>query len=132
MPKIRCSSGAAPQARWCDACRNEKDAACKHRRSCSGFHDLGSVVQDPLTHFACFKCGVESSTCATLHSGDCAIKFCRECVHHAREDDSVEIYVQRCPCGQFADMVPEFRRSSTRARAAFKDTFYSGPRLSTC
>ena len=122
MPKIRCSSAAAPQARWCDECRHEKDAAYNHRGKCKGLQDLTPTVQDLLIHL-CHKCGVESPRFNPLHPGDCTINFCRACfILHESEYDDESFDFQRCPCGQLTDVASK-RRSSSRARAAFKGTF---------
>ncbi len=120
MPKIRCSSAAAPQARWCD----EKDAAYDHRGNCTGLQDITPRFEDPLIHFACHKREVVSTRCNPLHPGDCTITFFLEWfILHEIEHDDKSFDFQRCTCGQLTDMASKCRRSSSRARVAFKDTF---------
>ncbi len=122
MPKIRCSSAAAPQARWCAECCHGKDAAYKTRVKFTGLQDLTPTALDPLIHL-CHKCEVESTRCNPLHPGNWPIDFFRECfILHESEYDDESFDFQRCPCGQLTD-VASTCRSSSRARAAFKGTF---------
>ena len=112
MPKIRCSSAAAPQARWCDECRHVKDAAYNHGGKYKGLQDLASTVQDLLIHL-CHKCGVESPRFNPFHPGDRTINFRRACfILHESEYDDESFDFQRCPCGELTD-VASTRRSSS-------------------
>jgi len=40
-----------------------------------------------------------------------------------RDHDNADFEFQRCPCGQIAETASEYRRSSSRDRVAFNETF---------